>query len=56
MRQDREHTVGKKELREGWEANLSENIDEILNQKEVTLVEENAYHAQRGGSLLQLGG
>lgn len=30
VRQEREHTVGKKELREGWEANLSENIDEIL--------------------------
>lgn len=30
VRQEREHTVGKKELKEGWEANLSENIDEIL--------------------------
>lgn len=30
MRQEPEHTVGKKELREEWEANLSEDIDEIL--------------------------
>lgn len=30
MRREREHTVGEKELREGWEANLSEDIDEIL--------------------------